>query len=312
MHLAPLTINDCTPWAGLLAHAFNRTPEAMEHLLIWLHQGYPVTAWGAWDQDQLVAQYACLGVNLQLPNSHSPVKVGMSLNMCVHPAYRGQGLIKQVAQPVYHAIRAEGAIAGIGFSNAEGVQVDRNSKGYGYQVLGHLPATLGWLKPLKSTPALELLDTLPPDFDLIFNPTTERIQLVNSARTLMHRYACHPFRQYRYALWREAGIIRGLVVYRPVRLRGLPGVALLAAYSDDLTELLWRWSNSIRRAGFHLVHLLASPGAVLLTVLQKLAFCVTVPSRSPCYLTAKPLGDEIAALQLLDFARWDCTGGDIL
>lgn len=312
MQLSPLTLNDCLPWAYLLAQSFNRTPEAMQNLLIWLHQGYSVTAWGAWDQGQLIAQYACLTVNLRLPDTPAPVQAGMSLNMCVHPLYRGQGLIKKVSQPVYESIHAEGGIAGVGFSNAEGVQVDRKSKGYGYQVLGHLPSTLGWLKPLKSTPMLELTNTLPTDFDLPLNITSERIQFASTAQTIIHRYACHPFRQYQYALWREAGVVRGLVVYRQVRLRGLPGVALLAAFSDDLNELMRRWSTTVRQAGFHLVHLLAAPGSVLLAALQKIAFCITVPSRSPCYLTAKPLGDGSAALPLLDFARWDCTGGDIL
>ncbi|HEX2621781.1 MAG TPA: GNAT family N-acetyltransferase, partial [Phototrophicaceae bacterium] len=273
MHFSPLSLTDSVAWAALLAQSFDRTPEAMQQMLFWLHDGYPVIAWGAWDEDKLVAQYACLLVELALPYRADSVKAGMSLNMCVHPDYRGKGLIKQVSQPVYEAIYARGGLAGIGFSNAEGVQVDRKSKGYGYRVLGSMHAVAGWLKPGKNSPGLELTDTLPEDFVSSFRSTINHadIHFSYSAQSLMHRYACHPFRQYRYALWREHEAINGLVVYRQVRLRGLPGVALLAAYGDDLPELLRRWSATMRASNLHLVHTLVSPDTQLLPALREIA-----------------------------------------
>src|SRR5688572_6323150 len=100
MDFRPLTLADRPQWASLLALTFNRTTPDTERLLDWLHGGHQVIAWGAWDGDQLAAQYACLLVSLHLPGTSTPIRAGMSLNMSVHPDYRGQGLIKHVSKPV--------------------------------------------------------------------------------------------------------------------------------------------------------------------------------------------------------------------
>ncbi|MEZ4646792.1 MAG: GNAT family N-acetyltransferase [Chloroflexota bacterium] len=65
-----------------------------------MQQGDGLLAWGAWDGARLAAQYSCLLTSLRLPGTEEPARVGMSINMAVHPDYRGQGLIKQVSQPV--------------------------------------------------------------------------------------------------------------------------------------------------------------------------------------------------------------------
>ncbi len=320
---APLTPADRPAWADLLAVAFDRQPAAMCHLLDWLHAGYPLTAWGAWDDDapggtRLAAQYACLEIKLQLPGEAVPVAAGMSLNMCVHPDYRGQGLIKHVSRPVYATLQDQGSIAGTGFSNAEGVQVDRNSKGYGYLVVGQMQTFVAYLPRLSSAARaclpgeLRLTDHLLSDLTLSLLPSSTGISLPLTAAGIVHRYAAHPFRGYQYALWQVDGNLRGIVVYRRTRLRGITGVSLLGVYAapDDLTPLLRLWAHTLRTQGVALAHLLASPGAAALGALREAARCLPVPTRSPMYLTIKPLDNRAEAL--FNFALWDCTGGDIL
>ena len=75
------------------------------------------------------------------------------------------------------------------------------------------------------------------------------IRYVATAASLRHRFAEHPFRRYRFGAWRDGEAIRGLVVYRPVRLRGVRRSRLLAAYGDDLPALLGRWAGAVRRTG---------------------------------------------------------------
>ena len=306
MDFTPLSLDHCIPWAELLALSFERTVDETAQVLMWLHEQYRVTAWGAWEGDQLAAQYACLRRKVLIGDV--PFETGMSLNMSVHPEFRGRGLIKQVAHPVYETLQAEGVMLGVGFSNAAGVQVDRHSRSYGYRVVGQMISTFAYLKPLPSCPALTLSETLPDtEWDV---GDGELIRFEMTAGSIAHRYAHHPFRRYHYGLWQENGALLGVVIYRPLRNRH--AVGLLAAYGRDLDKLLARWSSALRASRVRFVHSLATPNARLRAALARISISMVSPySRSPYTLTVKPLHASAPAA-LLDFAAWDCGGGDIL
>jgi GNAT superfamily N-acetyltransferase len=312
MHFAPLTPAEFSAWAELLAAAFDRTPADMGSLLDWLHQGWPLVAWGAWDGERLAAQYSCRIVDLGLPGRDEPARVGMSINMAVHPDYRGRGLIKHVARPVYEAIAAQGGIAGVGFSNAEGVRVDLKSKSYGYRVVGKMTSTVVWLSPPRRVEPLCLTASWPDDLQHLPLPPRSSIHFLPHTHLIRHRFARHPFRRYCFGVWREGEVMRGLAVCRPIRYGSINGSALLSAYGDDLPELLRRWAASLRAEGRRFIHVLTSPGSSLRRSLPQIGYTFDLPyTRTPYFLTAKPL-DETLSRPLFDFTRWDCSGGDIL
>lgn len=310
MHIAPLTPRDKPQWAALLAVAFNRTAADMLRLLDWLHIGHTVIGWGAWDGDTLAAQYNCAMMDVQLSGG-STASVGMSINMAVDPAYRGRGLIKQVSRPVYEAAAACGGIAGVGFSNKQGVKVDLKSKSYGYQVVGRLQSLVVWLRPQKSA-VLCLTDQWPLlPFEPAVNSLDTYIHFAATPETLAHRFAHHPFRHYQLGVWQEAGKVQGVVVYRKTRIAGLNGASLLAVYSAQPAELLARWSAALQQTGVRFVHLLSTSQGNLRSALNRLGYVAALPySRSPYYLTVKPFTHTPSTF--LNFASWDCLGGDIL
>ena len=311
MKFAPLGLNDISPWATLLAVAFNRQPSQMIQLLYFLQPEEQLLAWGAWDGDSLAAQYSCLLRQLYLPTLAHSVPVGLSINMAVHPNYRGQGLVKQVAQPVYEALAARGVVAGVGFSNAAGVQVDKQSSGYGYQVVGRLRPYLLWLRPQKQYSDFSLSVHWP---ELPFDPAEPgtTIHFDWHPASLRHRFAGHPLRSYQFGIWQQDHKVAGIVVFRPIRLGGLPAVALLAAYGSDLLALLRRWVSAVARSGYYLAHLVSTPTAPFLTILQQTAVCLRQPfSRNPYYLTLKPLSPALPQVAFY-FENWSCQGGDVL
>lgn len=284
----------------------------MEQLLIWLHTGYRLIAWGAWDGNRLAAQYCCRLTHVHLPGSSEPVMVGMSVNLAVHPNYRGRGLVKRVARPVYDQVMEQGGIAGVGFSNAQGVQVDLKSRSYGYQVIGRMQPMVIGLSHWRYPPPLTLTDEWQFDLPDLHCSPDDYLRLAITADSLRHRFACHPFRRYRFGVWNEPHGTRGLVVYRDIRIGGLKGVALLAVYAEDVPALLARWAGAVRQQGAHFVHVLLSPHSLLQTHLRQIGLIVQLPySRSPYYLTAKSF-DAVTPAALLDIGRWDCIGGDIL
>lgn len=311
MKIAPLTLPDMAPWATLLAAAFNRPADQMVQLLHFLQPETNLVACGAWDGPVLAAQYSCLLRPLFLPSSGQTVPVGLSINMAVHPNYRGRGLVKQVAAPVYEALAARGVVAGAGFSNADGVQVDQRSGGYGYSVVGRLRPYVLWLRPQQPCADFYLTEQWP---GLPFLPVEweTAVQFAWTPNSLQHRFACHPFRRYRFGVWQQEGHIAGVVVYRPIRLAGLPAVALLAAYGPDLPGLLKQWIGAVATSGYRLAHLVSTPASSALDALRGTAVCLPQPfSRNPYYLTLKPLTTSLPQ-SVFCFESWSCLGGDVL
>ena len=306
MRISPLTWDDHCAWADLLAVAFDRHPQEMVQLLTFLQATAPLIAYGAWDGERLTAQYSCLLRQVHVPDQSEPITVGMSMNMAVHPDYRGRGLVKQVAEPVYTAVRAQGGLAGVGFSNAAGVQVDRHSKGYGYQVVGKLDSVVGvWKRPSPNCHPLTLTNQWPITLPTI--PRPANYCFVNTPEWLAQRFGQHPFRRYQFGTSED-----GMVVYRPFIWHGIQGVSLLTAYGQDVATLVAQWQAALWPQGVRLVHLLTSPRSSMLHGLKRTAVCLRLPySRNPYYLTAKPLCVATPS-SLFDYAQWDCTGGDVL
>ncbi|MCA9976374.1 MAG: GNAT family N-acetyltransferase [Anaerolineales bacterium] len=309
MDIRAISQADVTPWAELMAAAFDRPQETMVQLWPWLQQGDGLLAWGAWDGARLAAQYSCLLTSLWLPGTEEPARVGMSINMAVHPDYRGQGLIKQVSQPVYAALAALGGVAGVGFSNAAGVKVDRHSKGYGYQVVGQMQPHLVMLRRAPHALPLSLTAVWPCQPWAFGALPDERVRFRATAVDVQRRFAQHPFRRYQFGVWREGEEVCGVVVYRTLRRRG---AALLAAYGAEMGELLRRWATAVYQNGIRYIHCLTTPQAALRPHLHALGPAMTLPwTRTPYFLTVKCLDEGIRPL-LTDFGRWDCMGGDIL
>lgn len=310
MRIEQLTRHDLNRWADLLALCFKRQPHEMSDLLMWLHRFGIVVAWGAWDKHQLVAQYMCL-LRPFTSDDHR-FQAGVSINMAVHPTYRGQGLVKQVAQPVYQSVYKYGGVLGLGFSNAEGVQVDRRSKGYGYQVVGQMQPIIGILPNLPHAD-MHLTPTFPElasfSRDCV---NSDGMGFLKTPQLLHTRYALHPFRRYSYGVLKIADQVQGIVVYRNFMIAGVEGVALLDAWGTDLANLLNQWSGAMRQSGTRFVQLLTTPHHPLKTALSQMMQLIPQPyTRTPYYLTVKPLTDTPLE-GILDFEQWQFLGGDIL
>jgi hypothetical protein len=138
------------------------------------------------------------------------------------------------------------------------------------------------------------------------------VRYVVTEASLAHRFADHPFRNYRFGTWHEDGELSGLVIYRRTRLRGVPAASLLGAYGEDVPELLVRWAGAVRRVGLPIVHVVTSPASPIRSALSRIGTRFTVPlSRNPYHLIARALRDDSPPV-LFQLDRWDCVGGDIL
>lgn len=309
MNLRRLTLADITQWGQLIATCFNQSPSDMERLIYWLACLGHIEAYGLWDNNNLIAQYACLLRTVYIDNK--PIPVGMSINMAVHPAYRGRGLVKQVSQPIYTSLQDKQVMLGMGFSNAQGVKVDKHSQGYGYQVVGQMQPLISILKSFNRRPLI-LSDDIPYRQVRIPKQNQQKAHFQKDLKYIMQRYMQHPFRHYHYGIWQENERVLGIVVYKKVKLWGVPSVALLDVYGNNIEELLIRWSSTLRQQHIFLLHTLVTPQSSIQQILQQHWRVLNAPfSRNPYYLTVKPLSNHMES-SLLDFRQWDLVGGDVL
>lgn len=309
MKLRPLNMTDISQWSNLLALCFNQSATHMQQLIEWFFCLGELNAYGLWDNQQLIAQYSCLHRTINFNNRIIPL--GMSMNMAVHPDYRRQGLIKLVSQPVYEDLHEKQVEFGMGFSNTQGVQVDKHSKSYGYQVIGQMQPFLIKTQDFK-VPPLQPLDVLPHPFHIQPNQSVIDAHFSKDTHHLIRRYLQHPFRRYQYAIWCEHNEIQGIIVYKAVKLWGFPAVALLDVYSQQPEELLMRWSSTLRQNHIHFIHLLVSPQSHVKQIIKRHLLVIRAPfTNNPYYLTIKPLVDHFDGT-ILDFNQWDLIGGDIL
>ena len=257
-----------------------------------------------------MAQYNCRLLRLHIPGVAEPALAGMGLNMAVDPAYRGRGLLETVAGPVHSMITERGCVAGVGFSSTGGLEVTRKSSTYRYEVLGPMASSLFVVTRRQYPEPLALSETWPEGRLELPADDGSMVRYAATPASLHHRFAEHPFRRYRFGAWREDDAIRGLVVYRKVRLRGVPGIAL----SRRTVRTCPRCSRAgpVRSAN----GVADRPRRDVARITPARARCGRPSddppwSRSPYHLIARALRDDTPSA-LFELDRWDCAGGDIL
>ncbi len=85
------------------------------------------------DTDSVVSHYTNIPITVSADRKY---KAMVCTDMCTDPKFRGLGLISQLSSQVYSEVRKQEYDFSIGFSNDQGIQVDKHSDKYGYQIIG--------------------------------------------------------------------------------------------------------------------------------------------------------------------------------
>lgn len=268
---------------------------------------------GAFTADgQLVSQYANLPIRLHY--EQRLIRSMLSADMATDPIYRGKGLISELSRRVYAQVEAEKQECSFGFSNVQGVQVDRFASGYGYNIVGELAT---FYKPVIPRPRNELsvtqvqTATQMPDCS-IPNAT---IGLDKSPKYLQWRYFNAPDRHYEvlkvlgdamcfYVVVREnQASLEILDLLFPSDQESLRLQKALHALSVVATLRHKRYLSLSALASRHLQWELVQNGFL------------SVPGKKPSYyLTVKFHSAATSSVRaaLLDKNSWWIMGGDVL
>lgn len=135
--IIPFSAKYFEPLVKLLSVSFdmksrNKAPMIQWRLFNKVHQNKTVTYLATYG-DEVVGHYS----NIPISISHKKdiLQASVCVDMATHPKHRGKGLVSKMAHEVYKEVEKRFDFS-IGFSNAEGVKVDKYSKNYHYEIVG--------------------------------------------------------------------------------------------------------------------------------------------------------------------------------
>lgn len=305
IQLRPCTPQQETePLSVLVSVSFQKPENSVKSTLLWKYQkAQSFSAIAVVGQQTYVAFYSNLRSDLAWVNQE--VSACLCLDMCTHPGYRGQGLVTKTSQLVYPAVVNAGIALSYGFSNEQGVRVDKHAHNYGYQVVGQLCSYTLVPRSLHKS---------------CFNPITSIPVDIKHQVPLLHVAKPAPFMQWRYQQKPHAQ-------YQILSLKDDPLMVVVLQCHDrqcHIVDLIGDFSNVRAIAQFlgkvvafcfytwhRPVSISVLPNRWWQLIIEQRSI-VAIHTRSvPYYLTVKPHSQTFPA-DPLDPNNWWVTGGDIL
>src|SRR5260221_9654961 len=142
-------------FTSLLTKSFNIKNADKEGLIKWkffdsIHEGKTITYIALDGKNNVVGQYTNLPFKIARKNRI--YKTMDCVDMTTDINHRGMGIISKLSKLVYKEINEKKYDFSIGFSNDEGVKVDKNSSNYGYKIVGRFARYYKFIVYRKKTP----------------------------------------------------------------------------------------------------------------------------------------------------------------
>lgn len=140
--IAPPQKNTLAHESALMGACFPGKNKFNQAYLTWLYFNNPeghVIGFNAWDENRLVAHYACIPRLININGEN--VKALLSLNTATHPDYQGKGLFTKLAHMTYDLASSQG------YSSVFGIANSNSTPGFirklGFQLVEPLEARIG-------------------------------------------------------------------------------------------------------------------------------------------------------------------------
>lgn len=139
----------------LLHRTFGIENKDKESLVRWkyfdkYHEGKTITYLTMDNEGRAVGHYC--NIPIKVRSGNAVYKCMLCADMCTDPDHRGKGLITSMSKKVYEEVAAEHYDFSLGFSNTEGVKVDKYASNYQYAVVGKFARYVKLLIRTKQTP----------------------------------------------------------------------------------------------------------------------------------------------------------------
>ncbi len=261
--------------------------------------------YGAWDnKGNLVSQYTNLENNLIYQSS--VIKALTCFDMATVPQHRGKGLITQLSQKLYQDVRKSKFVLSFGFSNEQGIKVDKYANEYGYKIVGKFAKyikSVFFSKPSDIT--FKEIGSFPDKYEAF---SDNFIRIYKPVEYVKWRYIKRPAHSYKIYQIKSPQIPIGFIVVRLHDLRvdlldiiGIP----FTNYPEVISGVEQLLKNN--RKAFIVINILDNISWH--SMLSALGY-KRQPDRSHNYLTVK-IHKHTVRDSFLNAESWLLMGGDI-
>lgn len=306
----PFTKQYFTQLVALITDSFKIKNEENERLIEWkLFDPFllnrTITYIALTQDNQVVGHYSNVPVTIE--KDDQDYKGMACIDMTTHPEHRRRGIISELAKRVYKDVVDQGYDLSIGFSNSEGVQVDKNASGYGYVIVGafaqYAKFKIFSIKtPYKLSPITEIHPT---------HGTAFYYQVKKDAEYLKWRYLKKP--GYRYDLFEVVNAIEETsVVLRIVgRKLYLYDIVTPVTSNEHIKSVISAVENYALSKGIHIVVIPVVDNMFWKKVLVKNGFRKLPLTKKHFYLTVKVHNEEKVSKDIFDSNKWFIMNGDL-
>jgi len=307
-----ITVVDKQALFDLLGECFNLPEKSVNQQLSWRYEAssflQKMIAFGAYTKEkQLVSFYA--NVPHQIVYKGKSKDVYLCLDIATKVGHRRQGLISQLSSCVYQQLDKNNLEnISIGFSNKEGIRIDKNSRNYGYQIVGSFQTYIRPSRASKSQVNFKRQDLL--EAGDVWPHTS--FQIHKNSQYLKWRYLGKSHRNYNYysVIHRNATVAQVVAIKKKNKVEIIDVIPLAEFDIEILLRSLPSLGNQLKRS------------FVTITVLKNrqwqelLGRCHYLPqplSRQKYYLTIR-LNPNYRSekTDILSAENWLLFSGDIL
>ena len=273
------------------------------------YQAFPrqLFFYGVWDRNgKLVSQYANLENNLVCEKKI--IKGLTCFDMATHPNYRGRGLISQLSRRVYEDVQKSEFEVSFGYSNDQGIKVDKYSTGYGYTVVGKFAK---YLKPVLFPQPSRFTFHEISSFPDSYKPFSDNFLRINKPRNyLVWRYNDRPGNTYKIFEIETPEHKLGYVVLRLHDIR-VDLMDIIGLSIKDYGEIFKGVEKLTKRPHRMFIVINVLENTTWKDIFKKEGFTYQ-PGKSHSYLTVKiHKKGEGWRNEILDKEKWILMGGDI-
>jgi hypothetical protein len=263
----------------------------------------------ALSDNTVVGHYS--NIPLDVSYGNKAIKATACIDMATHPDHRGKGLISQMSHEVYRHIEKQFDVS-IGFSNENGVKVDRSSKNYGYFIVGAFVSFAKIVIHKKQTPYT--LSKVHSFNKTVSESNDEKLfMLAKTQEYLKWKHIDNPYYSKTIYEIKENEHFVGYAMVKESKNRWYVQDVILPQYNEQIiSNVLKAIQNEAFEKGIRLVLVYVLDNSLWRNLLLKNKYAPAVLKRKKFYLTIKFHNKLNEQALMVDKDNWFVMGGDII
>ncbi|MEN9328538.1 MAG: hypothetical protein RI947_1346 [Candidatus Parcubacteria bacterium] len=311
--ILPYTTHYLRPLSSLLHDSFDIKTRDKEQFVTWkyfdsFHNNKTITYIALAEDGRVASHYT--NIPIPLYRNGSVHQSMLCTDMATARAHRGKGLITQLSTNVYKKVIHNNYDCSFGFSNSEGLKIDKYSHNYGYTIVAPFSR---YFKPLIRKKLTSYVLHPTENFHEDIPLTNDYWRIYKSTDYLTWRYLDKPTNDYTIYTIEEHNKIVGYVVIRfsGIRCYVYDIITPLNTH-EQMVKILQSIENEalIRKKRLIIYNVLDN--TYWKTLFSTANYFNKKNNSITYYLTVKTHSTQKDLSSLLDSEKWLLMGGDII